>query len=1110
MTQRDPYARISATDLLDFLACPRRVVLNRAARAGLIQAPPRGEQREFITGQGNVHESRVLSAFQEGGAEVARLDDAWGGDAVRRTQAAMERGAEVIYQAELTAAPWMGRPDFLVRVDGPSRIGPYHYEPLDAKLSKVARADAVTQLTFYALLLESAQGVRPERVGIMLGTGATEYFATRQFADYVEAARERFLEWARTAPPDADAIHPDPVLACRHCDWVDTCDAVRRRDDHLVFLAGATPWEAARLQDAGVTTLAGAADMDPDQAVPGIHPAALRRLTAQARLQVQGRRSGQRHFLLLQDADRGFQMLPPPSAFDVYISLLTDPLAADGPLIYLYTFVEAGQDGTSEARFRFLHTRSEEARGFDDLVDHLMQRWRQHREPMHIYHYGRHVVDRLANLMGRLGQREEEMSELLASGAFVDLARVVRRTVQFSTESYALSVLAPFFGAEVAGPPGLRDASDALLLYHRWQDEQADGLLGTLREYATAECLQLKSLHGWLEKRRGRGTAAYSPTLGYQSQRPPQLVVHAAEDPAHTLVDQLVRYHWREERHESAQLAARRSATEEELFSDPDAIAQLTWTGSGVDPDLGAVDQYRFDREQPFKLAPGSWAMDPETGSRYDILRLDPLEGVLELPQRPYHRPRHLIPSGPPDTNAIVAALIEVRQALLGAPPRAPVAEQLLRRLPPRFTSTALDDPSLPNDMVARAQRLAVSLDRSYLAVQGPPGSGKTHLAAAVIVEFLKSGRRVGVLGPSHKVVTNLLAAVLARAPRGLVHGVQKAPEKDAVEAASIQVVPASNKPVERRLEDGSANLFGGTAWLFARPAFRGRLDCLVIDEAAQMPLSTALAASTASANLILVGDPQQLQQPVTAAHPQDTDRSVLGHLMVGASTMPAHLGLFLASTRRMHPRVARFISESSYDGRLTALPELDRQTVEVAGHAAAGLWYVPVEHAHRSTESVEEARAVSAIVEKLLDGWWTDASETRRRLTLDDVLLVAPFNAQVHLLEAMLPASRVGTVDKFQGQEAPVVIYSMAASDGTHVTRGEQFLFNPNRLNVALSRARALAVLVMSPRIVAARPSDPDALRVVSAICRFIATADPLPPDVQAHVAAVLAGNGP
>jgi uncharacterized protein len=367
------------------------------------------------------------------------------------------------------------------------------------------------------------------------------------------------------------------------------------------------------------------------------------------------------------------------------------------------------------------------------------------------------------------------------------------------------------------------------------------------------------------------------------------------------------------------------------------------------------------------------------------------------------------------------------------------------------------------------------------LAVQGPPGSGKTYTGARLIRALLDDGLRVGVTALSHKVINNLLTAVDRAA-------LQKWEEQDDGRSSQITIVGA-NDVVVQALSDGTANLVGGTAWLWAREDMQSLVDVLVIDEAGQFSLANAVAVSSAARSMVLLGDPQQLTQPTQAVHPDGAGISALDHLLDGRDTIPADRGVFLDKTYRMHPLITAFVSQTSYDGRLASVEGLGRQRLQAPGLlSGSGLRWVPTTHHGNTSASDQEADVVAALVKDLCEGTWLDSEGVEHRLSLDDVLVVAPYNRQVARLLDKLPAgARVGTVDKFQGQQAPVVIYSTASSSAQEAPRGVDFLYDLHRLNVAVSRARALTAIVASPDLLDAEVHTPEQLRAVNALCSYV-----------------------
>jgi superfamily I DNA and/or RNA helicase len=288
--------------------------------------------------------------------------------------------------------------------------------------------------------------------------------------------------------------------------------------------------------------------------------------------------------------------------------------------------------------------------------------------------------------------------------------------------------------------------------------------------------------------------------------------------------------------------------------------------------------------------------------------------------------------------------------------------------------------------------------------------------------------------------------------------------------------------------EGSEAQLIAGTAWLFARAGMDQKLDYLFIDEAGQVSLADAVAVGTSARNIVLLGDPQQLPHVTQNTHPEGSGDSVLEHVLGNEATVSEDRGLFLAESWRMHPDICRFVSEHSYEGRLVSAPGCERQTVSSAGLSGAGLRYIAVNHRHNSQQSPEEAAVIAAEVKRLLEGGTvTDREGKVAALTPADILVVAPYNMQVRCLREVLPASvEVGTVDKFQGRQAPVVFFSMASSSGEDVPRGLEFVFNQNRFNVAISRAKCLSVVVCSPRLLETRCRSVEQMRLVNAVCRF------------------------
>ncbi len=396
---------------------------------------------------------------------------------------------------------------------------------------------------------------------------------------------------------------------------------------------------------------------------------------------------------------------------------------------------------------------------------------------------------------------------------------------------------------------------------------------------------------------------------------------------------------------------------------------------------------------------------------------------------------------------------------------------------------------------MTEAAKAIARLDASHLVVQGPPGTGKTFLSAHTIVDLLSQGRRIGVASNSHRAINNLLEEVERQAVlRGIRFRGAKKSSSDEQRLNGAMIEDLSDNAA---ISDGGFDLIGGTAWLFARPEFDQRLDYLFIDEAGQVSLANVVAMGTCARNIVLVGDQMQLSQPIQGTHPGDSGRSALEFVLRDKATVPPERGVFLGITRRMHPDVCRFISEAVYEGRLEAEQGNTAQRLVLAPGAdsalrTTGVSWVPVIHEDCSQKSAAEAQRIEELYKSLLEQRWTNRDGVTQAIGTADILVVTPYNMQVNLLKSMLPAgARVGTVDKFQGQEAAAVLVSMTTSTAEDVSRGLEFLYSRNRLNVAISRARCLAVVVASPKLLEARCTTIEQLKLVNTLCFVSAYAD-------------------
>jgi predicted RecB family nuclease len=1089
-------------------------------------------------------------------------------DATARTLEAMQAGHRVIYQAPLARAGWHGLADFLVRVpnpvgEKPNVLGDYHYEVVDTKLAQEARGSAILQLCVYSEIVSILQGRAPDHLVVASPAGVVaagespepkeHKFRTADFLAYFRLIRERFAQFAEKQA--LDAVYPEPVEHCDVCDWWSKCDRRRRDDDHLSLVAGMGRGHRKLLDEAGVSTLAALGKLQlPMADRPHRLPREpLERLHHQARLQLEARSDKPRYEMLPVESGRGLGRLPPPSPGDLFFDIEADRYAIDGTFHYLLGWVEADDGGKSAYQGLWSNNRHEERMHFESFVDLLVER-RQRHPDMHVYHFAPMEKTALGELAARYASREEAVDDLFRNEVLVDLMPVVKQGLRAGIESYSIKELERFYGYE--RQTDLRAASQARRLFELNREtgnvQELPEVVPTVEAYNREDCESTLHLQRWLEERRAALVAGGGviPRPELKNEAPKEelsawarrvekiregLLQGLAADPeqrtpgetARQLLADLVDWHRRDAKPGWREYFRIRGLTEEELVDESGPIGGLgPEVCKGRIPGPGSKsDRYEYAfPPQEYGIKLGDVVECPVTrqtlGTVIEVNRDTNTVAVkrtttLERPARAMAEK-----NDEPQVKAIQGALAQIAETLtpdFGLPASAEgelaigksfsAARDLLLRNAPRLEQRI--QLQLEGESAADAtQRIAPQLSGTLLAVQGPPGAGKTHAGSQMILELVRAGKKVGITAPSHPVIENFLEAIHEAAQQAHYAG-------NGLSLLSIQKpkdgTPGFEHPhngkakkaadVARSLQSGEAHIAAGTAWLWCDEELRNSVDVLVVDEAGQFSLANALAVSAAAQSLVLLGDPQQLAQPSQGGHPLGAEASALEHILGDEATLPTGKGLFMDRTWRLPPAIADFTSQYFYAGRLKAHPDCSRQVLRLSGAAqrfsGTGLFFEPVAHTGNVNSSVEEAERVGAIVSELLasGATWVNRCGEEQKLTLNDVLVVAPYNSQVQLIAERLaaagyPGARVGTVDKFQGQEAPVVLYSMATSNPEDAPRGFDFLFSLNRLNVATSRAQAIVILVASPRLLEAQCKTPKQMRLVNAFCGAVGEA--------------------
>jgi uncharacterized protein len=802
----------------------------------------------------------------------------------------------------------------------------------------------------------------------------------------------------------------------------------------------------------------------------------------------------------------GFELLPAPNDGDVFFDFEGHPFwSAQHDLFFLSGL--RYRDGAGQWCYdgRWAHDLEVQALMVKELVEFFAER-RTAFPDMHVYHYN-HTERSSLERLTRGTETESLFGSLVATGLFVDLYVVAKNALLVGAESYGLKSLEHLTGYERHG--GIEQGAGAVVVYDHYMTTKDPGLLEEIARYNEDDVAATMALRDWIVARRPGEMAwrdarleQFDETLD-TDELVERLKSSGEHSPEHLLGD-LLNY-WRRERSANIEPLFAEAASEfAMLYGDPDFIANLrfqgfeevisrgtpatnaiyTWpeqpvseqfnekhnvlfTGVGVERGFGYLPDIDLEARE-LKMR---WRERyEEEGGHPAVFTIDDYVSPGVKPGVLFHLAEQIVK---PDAND----------------PPSRVSRALLARERPRFVEGFGPASGLFSDDLESALRWVGQLDESYVAVQGPPGSGKTYSGSHIIYALIKSGKRVGITAMSHAAIDNLLAAThQVFVEKGELSELRALRKGDKPKSGPLEGVRYTSSSKEA--EGTKYNLVAGTTWLWARPQLRPfPVDVLVVDEAGQLALADAIASANGAKNLILLGDPLQLSQVAQAEHPDGSGASVLEHILGTQATLPLDQGVFISETRRMHPDVCRFISNQIYEGRLTSHESCARQNTEFG----TGLRWLEAHHSECSTESPEEAAIVLAQVSAMVGTSWVNQRGESAALRAQDFMVVAPYNDQVNLLRETFDRTpglrqvQVGTVDKFQGREAPVVFFTMTTSSGEDMPRGPEFLFSRNRLNVAVSRARCLAYLVCTESLLNSRARTIEEMRLIGTLSAFV-----------------------
>ncbi|MBX9687854.1 MAG: TM0106 family RecB-like putative nuclease [Candidatus Obscuribacterales bacterium] len=1110
----------SPSDLITFMADPFSSWMDRRYLENPEGLNPDevDENAVLIQKHGIKHEIEFLQELKNSGADLCSIE-ARHEEGLEQTINAMKAGREIIYQGYLLKEPFAGLSDFLVRRAGKSALGDFHYEVWDSKLAKKPKPYFLVQLCCYAEMIAEIQGLRPDSVAIVLGSKEKMKFRTEDYYYYYRSLKERFLAFQNKFNPDKAPIW---INVGEHSRWSSYAEKSLEEQDSLVRVAGIRNSQIKRLHESGIMTMNALAKCE-NESLRGISQSSFQTLKAQARLQIESKSQEKPLFeVLKQDSPRrGLGLLPPASKLDVYFDMEGYP-HIEGGLEYLFGAVRKEKEN-----FHFddwwAHNREEEKNAFESFLKWIYEKWLADPQ-MHVYHYGAYEVSAMRRLASRHACKEWELDQLLKAQVFVDLYAIVKQGLRIGADSYSIKKVEGLYMEKREGE--VAKATDSIVYYERWLEEsdgpdwQSSKTLSEIRDYNRIDCESTAKLCFWLRSiQEEYGINYCPPPLKEEIQiavpvtaneiLAEQLRQSIPKDQSSSpelwrltnLFADLLGFHRRESKVSWWEFFDRADLSDDELEANPDCIAFASRSNRAPEKlKRSLLYEYYFDSSQDLKLKVGdNVVFSSDTTIDAQISSLNHEKGILVLKRGEKREAPpdngHLILKELMNYDALEAAIYEQAHSFKSNNGISSCLRDLLLRSYPRLKGTPVGEPLIAagKDEIQGAVEAIHRLDNSYLCIQGPPGAGKTYLASKAVLHLVREGKRIGLSSNSHKAIENLLHAIgkLAEEEGMQISAVKIGQDQSGESAAFPSAGIRLQKDLKKDDDLSGIQILGGTAWIFSRPELNDKFDYLFVDEAGQVCLANIVAMASSTKNLVLIGDQLQLDQPIKGSHPGESGESSLSYLLGDSATIAPERGVFLSNTRRMHPNLCSLVSSAVYDGRLHADPVCSTRELVIPAEAkllsrSNGVLYIPVEHQGNAQSSREELAVIAELIKELLSSK-IKADGKEREFRASDVLLVAPYNKQVRLLQSKLPQIQSGSVDKFQGREAPVVIVSMCASDLASSPRGMEFLLSKKRLNVALSRAQLLAVVIGNPGLSQFACSTVEQAALLNFYCRIM-----------------------
>ena len=1065
--------------------------------------------------KGNIHEKNYLKELKKKYKKIIDLKNTKLSkeEKVPKTIQAMKEGWEVIHGGYLQRDKWRGEFDFLIiNKDLKSKFGDYSYEVIDTKNSNKPKPDHIIQLGMYTYMLEKTQGVLPKRFTIVLKDMIEENVQVNQVNEFFKTHRANYEKFVSNG---IDKTKPEKCSFCQICSWQEECEKIWIKEDNLNQVGGLTKVHLKKLLQLKIDTATKLSKQDPKKNLKGFREEISYKLITQAKLQKEYEKTNVPiHQLNPKNLNgiKGFNSLPEPSACDLYFDIESvEDHIYPGGLEYLLGIYYIEND---KEKFKALwsHNKEDEKQNVINFFEFTKSHFEKYPSSK-IYHYGSYEITALLKLTSLHKVKGIEYDHYMNLDKFVNLLNVNTQGLLISENSYSLKNIEKFYDFKREGDVQKGDVSQEY--YSEWVETQDQKYLDEIESYNKQDCRSTYELHRWLLDIKPKETSWFTSQkkdnemdlrdwevdmLAYQDKVEKSKIKNPQ---IKQLMSDIIGFYNREDKPAWREFFERRTKSDEELIDDPECIGDMKLNGKPTPEKRSLIYAYKFE-DQDFKLRKSKRAI---IANNQDIEQKDNAGTIIDIDYKSKEvllkrgtasgmLPETLSigPDKPRANNKLISNTYKFIDSLINKENKYHALNNFLEKKHPKIKGIKTGDKLISSEEFDKEiPKIISNLENSYLYIQGPPGTGKTYQAANAIIELLKQNKKIAITGLSHKVIHNLLQRIedMAIVKQFEFEGYKRGTLEDEDTVFNGEYIKTYEKdPVfmDALKELNVGQIYAGTKYHLASTFYDEKIDYLFIDEAGQVSLADLISIGNVAKNIILIGDQNQLGQPIKGTHPNESGQSILDYLLEGKDTIPEDRGIFLNKTYRLNSKLNNFISSNFYEERLICDERTDKRLIKFNKKLKiqdSGIHYIEMNHTNNVQTSIEEFEVIKDLMKEMI-GLEFDDQGKKRKLTVDDFLIISPYNTQVNLLISKLEESkienpRVGTIDKFQGQEAPITIISMTSSDSDSLPRNKEFFFSRNRLNVAISRAQIASIILFNPNLLDSSPKNLDHIKLMN-----------------------------